>query len=66
METKTIQTHLPKALVEQMEIFIKEGWFSDFDSLISDALRRFLDAHRPELMEHFIQEDVTWGLHGKE
>ena len=66
METTTIQTHLPKALVKQIEGFVKEGWFSDIDTLISDALRRFLDAHRPELMEHFIQEDVEWGLHGEE
>jgi Arc/MetJ-type ribon-helix-helix transcriptional regulator len=66
METTTIQTHLPQALVKQIEVFVKEGWFSDIDALISDALRRFLDAHRPELMEHFIQEDVEWGLHGEE
>ena len=66
METKTIQTHLPPDLVKQMEVFIKEGWFSDIDTLLTDALRRFLDAHRPELMERFIQEDVEWGLHGEE
>ncbi len=66
METKTIQTHLPPALVKQMEMFIRDGWFSDIDTLLTDALRRFLDAHRPELMERFIQEDVEWGLHGEE
>ena len=66
METKTIQTHLPPDLVKQMEVFIKEGWFSDIDTLLTDALRRFLDAHRPELMERFIQEDVEWSLHGEE
>ncbi len=66
METKTIQTHLPPDLVKQMEVFIKEGWFSDIDTLLTDALRRFLDAHRPALMERFIQEDVEWGLHGEE
>jgi len=36
------------------------------DDLIADALRRFLDTHRPELMERYILEDVEWGLHGEE
>ena len=62
----TIQTHLPDQLMRQMERLVKEGWFADLDTLITDALRRFLDSHRPELMEHFIQEDVEWGLHGEE
>ncbi len=62
----TIQTHLPDQLMKQMEKLVKEGWFADLDTLISDALRRFLDSHRPELMEHFIQENVEWGLHGEE
>jgi hypothetical protein len=31
--------------------------------LIAEALRRFLDTHRAELMERFIREDVEWGLH---
>ena len=62
----TIQTYLPDQLMQQMERLVKEGWFADLDTLITDALRRFLDSHRPELMEHFIQEDVEWGLHGEE
>jgi hypothetical protein len=32
----------------------------------SEALRRFVDTHRPELMEKFIHADVEWGLHGNE
>jgi hypothetical protein len=31
-----------------------------------NALRRFLETHRPELMEHYIREDVEWELHGKD
>jgi len=31
-----------------------------------EALRRYLETHRDELMEHFIREDVEWGLHGNE
>lgn len=47
-----------------MEALIREGWFPNADALIAEALRRFLDTHRTELMERFVREDVEWGLHG--
>jgi hypothetical protein len=31
-----------------------------------EAIRRYLDSHRPDLMEKFIRDDVEWGLHGDE
>jgi len=62
--TTTIQTTLPTRLAEQqMDALIREGWFPNADVLIAEALRRFLDTHRAELMERFIREDVEWGLH---
>ncbi len=64
MTTTTIQTTLPTRLAEQMETLIREGWFPNADVLIAEALRRFLDTHRAELMERFIREDVEWGLYG--
>ncbi len=62
----TIQANLPEQLVKQMQSLVEQGWFADTDSLISDAVRRFLDSHTPELIEHFVREDIEWGLHGKE
>ena len=61
-----IQTHIPEQLNKQMQMLIDEGWFSNMDEILSDALRRFLDSHKPDIMEHFIQEDVDWGLNGTE
>lgn len=68
MEAKvtTVQATLPTRLLAQVQSLIAEGWFHDMDDLIADALRRFLDTHRPELMERYIQEDVEWGLRGEE
>lgn len=68
METnvKTVQTTLPSHLVGQVESLVQEGWFQDIDELIADALRRFLETHRPEIMEQYILRDVEWGLHGQE
>jgi Arc/MetJ-type ribon-helix-helix transcriptional regulator len=64
-EITTVQANLPTRLVAQVESLIAEGWFQDMDDLIADALRRLLDTHRPELMEHYILKDVEWGLHGE-
>jgi Arc/MetJ-type ribon-helix-helix transcriptional regulator len=62
----TVQATLPTRLLAQVQSLVAEGWFQDMDDLIADALRRFLDTHRPELMERYILEDVEWGLHGEE
>ena len=65
-DVTTVQTTLPTRLLAQVESLIREGWFQDMDDLVTDALRRLLDTHRPELMERYIREDVEWGLHGEE
>jgi Arc/MetJ-type ribon-helix-helix transcriptional regulator len=63
---KTIQTELPEQLYRKAQTLVKEGWFRDEKEIFSEALRRFLETHQPELMERFIREDVEWGLHGNE
>ncbi len=62
----TIQMTLPPRLYQQVRTLIAEGWFRNENYLFFEALRRFLDAHRPELLERFIREDVERGLHGEE
>lgn len=62
----TVQMTLPPRLHQQMRALIAEGWFRDESDLLFEALRRFLDARRPELMERFVREDVEWGLYGEE
>jgi len=64
METATIQTDVPVGLLAEMQMLVKAGWFRDLDDLMLDALRRFVESRRAELMERFIREDAEWGLHG--
>jgi Arc/MetJ-type ribon-helix-helix transcriptional regulator len=64
--TATIQTEIPVRLYDEMQLLVKAGWFRDLDEVMLDALRRFLDSHRNELMERFVREDVEWGLRGHE
>lgn len=63
---KTIQTEIPENLYQGAVALVKEGWFNNEKEVISEAIRRFLESHRPELMDQFIREDVEWGLRGIE
>ena len=62
---KTVEVKLSEEIYCQLDALVKEGWFSSHEDVIAQALQRFLDSHRPELMEKFILEDVEWGLHAK-
>jgi hypothetical protein len=66
VQTATIQTDVPVRLLTEMQTLVEAGWFRDLDELMLNALRRFVESHRAELMERFIREDVEWGLHGDE
>ena len=32
----------------------------------TEAIRRYVDSHRPDLMEKFIRDDIEWGLQGND
>jgi hypothetical protein len=66
IQVATIQTDVPVRLLTEMRMLVEAGWFRDLEDLMLDALRRFVESHRAELMERFIREDVEWGLHGDE
>jgi len=63
-QTVTIQADVPVCLLMEMQALVDAGWFCSLDELILDALHRFVQSHRAELMERFILKDVEWGLHG--
>ena len=61
-----IQAELPQELVIQARAFVEQGWAGDFNGLLAEALRRYLESHSSRLAESFIREDANWGLHGRE
>jgi Arc/MetJ-type ribon-helix-helix transcriptional regulator len=65
-QTTIIQTKVPVNLLSQADKLVEAGWFPNLDELVLDALRRFLESHREELMEEFIRQDIEWGLTGDE
>ena len=65
-QTTTVQARIPTRLVTEIEAMVAAGWAKDVEQVFIDALRRYLDAHHPDLTERFIRDDVEWGLRGNE
>ena len=61
-----IKAELPQELVTQARAFVEQGWAGDFNELLAEALRRYLESHSSRLAESFFREDVSWGLDGRE
>ncbi|MBC6952173.1 CopG family transcriptional regulator [candidate division KSB1 bacterium] len=57
---------LPVQLAKMAEEYVREGWSIDMNSLIVEALRRYMETHEAQILERFIEEDVEWGLIGDE
>jgi Arc/MetJ-type ribon-helix-helix transcriptional regulator len=60
----TLEAKIPPRLLGEMQALVEAGWFRSLDEIVVDALRRFVDSHRDELMAELIREDVEWGLRG--
>lgn len=62
----TLNIECPDWLAERLEALVREGWVPDRQHAVLEALRRYLEAHRPEVMESHVRADVKWGLHGND
>jgi hypothetical protein len=64
MSKTAVQAELPQELVNQARLFVADGWAANFDELLAEALRRFMESHTARLTEEFVMDDVKWGIHG--
>jgi Arc/MetJ-type ribon-helix-helix transcriptional regulator len=62
---KTVEAKISEQLDRDIDALVERGWFGSRGKVVQEALRRFVEAHRPELMDRFIREDVEWGLRGR-
>lgn len=56
----------PEHLHKQLDALVRAGWVQDANQAAIEALRRFLESHRPTLIEQQILKDVEWGLDGND
>jgi Arc/MetJ-type ribon-helix-helix transcriptional regulator len=62
---KTVEAKISERLDQQIDALVEQGWFNSRDEVVRQAIGRFMQAHRPEMMERFIRKDVDWGLRGR-
>lgn len=62
----TIQAQIPDQLWQQAQALVQHGWANNMQEMVNEALRRYVESHQEVLAESFVQEDVAWGLHGKD
>ncbi len=66
MMKTTVQVELPQELTNRALAFVADGWASDMNELLTEALRRFLESHSASVTEAMVLDDVEWGLRGKD
>ena len=66
MNKTVIHAELPPELTARARSYVEEGWVSDFNELLAEALRRFLESHSSRVTETFVMDDLNWGLHGND
>ena len=64
VETTIIK--LPPRLAKEAENYVQAGWSPDLNTLVVEALRRYLESQKMELQERFLLEDVEWALKGND
>jgi Arc/MetJ-type ribon-helix-helix transcriptional regulator len=62
---KTVEVKISNRLDREIDELVERGWFGSREEVVGEAVRRFLEAIRPELLEKFVREDVEWGLRGR-
>ena len=65
-QSTALQTEVPNRLLAELQALVDAGWSRNLDEIVLDALRRYAESHRQELMEEFLREDVEWGLRGSD
>ncbi|ANE54729.1 MULTISPECIES: ribbon-helix-helix domain-containing protein [Methylomonas] len=56
----TLQAQIPDQLLKQAQYLVNQGWVTNMDELITEAMRRYLESHREAVAEQFIREDANW------
>lgn len=66
MMNNTLNAEIPNQLWQQAQTLVQQGWASNLQEVVNEALRRYLESHQDVLTESYIQDDVKWGLHGED
>ena len=62
MIEKIITARIPAHLPQEAAKIVLQGGAMSLDSLLAEALKRYLDTKKIPLEKKFLEEDLNWGL----
>jgi Arc/MetJ-type ribon-helix-helix transcriptional regulator len=62
---KTISVELPERTAEEIENYVRSGWFASSAEAIRTAVLEFVRKTRGELTERQQRDDIAWALEQK-
>ncbi|ATZ61391.2 MAG: ribbon-helix-helix domain-containing protein [Methanosarcinales archaeon Met12] len=63
---EAIPAKLTHKLIIELDELVKDGWYSNRSEAIRDAVRKLIEKRKLEILEEAIEEDIRWGLYGKD
>jgi Arc/MetJ-type ribon-helix-helix transcriptional regulator len=57
---KTLSINIPDNLADQLNDYVKAGFFSSEPDVIIAAMTEFLRRNRVDMMERFARADIEW------
>lgn len=63
---EAIPTKLTHKLVLGLDELVGDGWYSSRSEAIRAAVRELIEKKKLEILEEAIEEDIRWGLYGKD
>jgi Arc/MetJ-type ribon-helix-helix transcriptional regulator len=62
---KVVQVEIPDKVASELDMLIKDGWFTSEAEIVRLALVEFVHRHSFALMEQFQRDDIAWALQHK-
>jgi len=53
---------IPEKWDKYLDLLIKNGWARNKEDVLNEALKRYLESHKEEIIQDQIAKDVEWGL----
>jgi len=58
----TITIEIPDKWDKYLDQYVKNGWAMNKEEVFKDAIKRYIDSHKEEIIEGQIMQDIEWGL----
>lgn len=62
---KKLTIECPDDLHVKLQELVMHGWEDSAEEAVIEAIRRYVRAREPRILEKHLKQDIEWGLHGQ-